>query len=230
MKLQNILFPTASTAGEGGMYFFTSSKMTDSGQIRLKAGESLTTDTYFNGLSADKWKKYTVVRDVTLTLHLQGKVHYELFSKVDKAGRDEKLAERILTPDTGWETLPIPWEKVILEEDHPVLQQAQDYILSHWGTEYEAIFSNRYLLEVTAKGANKGTMVAHVAKLLGIAPQNVYCMGDNQNDIPMLAVSAIPFAPANCSQPVKDWGARLVGDTDEHAGAQVIDIWGGIYK
>lgn len=102
MKLQNILFPTASTAGEGGMYFFTSSKMTGSGQIRLKAGESLTTDTYFNGLSADKWKKYTVVRDVTLTLHLQGKVQYELFSKVDKDGGDEKLAEGILTSDTGW--------------------------------------------------------------------------------------------------------------------------------
>ena len=111
MKLQNILFPTASTAEDGGMYFFTSSKTQDSGQIRLEAGESLSTDTYFNGLSADKWKKYTVVRDVTLTLHLQGKVHYELFSKVDKAGRDEKLAEGILTPSTCWETLPIPWEE-----------------------------------------------------------------------------------------------------------------------
>lgn len=140
--------------------------------------------------------------------------------------------ERVGVPyrECAMEEMPTPWDKVILEEDHPVLQQAQDYILSHWGTEYEAIFSNRYLLEVTAKGANKGTMVAHVAKLLGIAPQNVYCMGDNQNDIPMLAVSAIPFAPANCSQPVKDWGARLVGDTDEHAVAQVIDILGGIYK
>ena len=111
MKLQNILFPTASTAEDGGMYFFTSSKIQDSGQIRLEAGESLSTDTYFNGLSADKWKKYTVVRDVTLTLHLQGKVHYELFSKVDKAGRDEKLAEGMLTPSTCWETLPIPWEE-----------------------------------------------------------------------------------------------------------------------
>ena len=68
-------------------------------------------------------------------------------------------------------------------------------------------------------------MVAYVAKLLGIAPENVYCMGDNQNDIPMLAVSAIPFAPANCAQPVKDWGARLVGHTDDAAVAQVIEMW-----
>ena len=109
-----------------------------------------------------------------------------------------------------------------------MLVEAQQYLLSHWGEDYEVIFSNPYLLEVTAKGANKGTMVSYVAQMLGIEPQHVYCMGDNQNDIPMLAESAIPFAPANCAQPVKDWGARLVGHTDEHAVAQVIEILDGI--
>ncbi len=126
--------------------------------------------------------------------------------------------------------MPTPWMKVIVEQDHPMLVEAQQYLLSHWGEDYEVIFSNPYLLEVTAKGANKGTMVSYVAQMLGIEPQNVYCMGDNQNDIPMLAVSAIPFAPANCAQPVKDWGARLVGHTDEHAVAQVIEILDGIYQ
>lgn len=126
--------------------------------------------------------------------------------------------------------MPTPWMKVLVEQDHPMLVEAQKYLLSHWGEDYEVIFSNPYLLEVTAKGANKGTMVCHVAKLLGIAPEHVYCIGDNQNDIPMLEVSAIPFAPANCAQPVKDWGARLVGHTNDHAVAQVIEILDGIYK
>ena len=132
--------------------------------------------------------------------------------------------------ECGVDQMPTPWTKVIVEQDHPMLVQAQEYLLSHWGEDYEVIFSNLYLLEVTAKGANKGTMVAYVAKLLGIKPENVYCMGDNQNDIPMLEVSAIPFAPANCAQPVKAWGARLVGHTDDHAVAQVIEILDGIYK
>lgn len=128
------------------------------------------------------------------------------------------------------EDMPIPWVKVIVEQDHPMLAQAQQYLRACWGEDYEVIFSNPYLLEVTAKGANKGTMVSRVAQMLGIAPQHVYCMGDNQNDIPMLEISAIPFAPANCAQPVKDWGARLVGHTNDHAVAQVIDILDGIYK
>lgn len=132
--------------------------------------------------------------------------------------------------ECGVDQMPTPWIKVIVEQDHPMLVEAQEYLLSHWGEDYEVIFSNPYLLEITAKGANKGTMVAQAAKLLGIAPEHIYCIGDNQNDIPMLAVSAIPFAPANCAQPVKDFGARLVGHTDEHAVAQVIDILDGIYK
>lgn len=125
--------------------------------------------------------------------------------------------------------MPMPWTKVIMEQDGPYLQQVQDWLLKRWGEDYEAIFSNRYLLELTAKGSNKGTMAARVAELLGIPRENLYCMGDNQNDIPMLALSAIPFAPANCSREVRDWGARVLGHCDEHAVAQAIQILDGIY-
>lgn len=125
--------------------------------------------------------------------------------------------------------MPTPWSKVILQQDEPYLRRVQARLLSLWGDRCEAIFSNRYLLEMTAKGCNKGAMVDRVARLLGIAPQNLYCMGDNQNDIPMLALAAIPFAPANCAREVRDWGARLLGSCDEHAVAQAIEILDGVY-
>jgi len=48
-------------------------------------------------------------------------------------------------------------------------------------------------------------------------------------DIPMLAKSAIPFAPANCAQEVKDWGARVLAHCDGHAVAQAIEILDSIY-
>ncbi len=125
--------------------------------------------------------------------------------------------------------MPTPWTKVIMEQDEPYLKEVQARLLELWGDDYEAIFSNRYLLEVTAKGCTKGATVAKVAQLLYIDPKNLYCMGDNQNDIPMLALSAIPFAPANCSQAVRDWGARVLGHCDEHAVAQAIGILDSIY-
>ena len=125
--------------------------------------------------------------------------------------------------------MPTPWSKVILQQDESYLKEVQARLLSRWGDQCEAIFSNRYLLEVTAKGCDKGATVDRVAKLLGIARSNLYCMGDNLNDIPMLALSAIPFAPANCTQAVKDWGARVLGHCDDHAVAQAIEILDSVY-
>ena len=125
--------------------------------------------------------------------------------------------------------MPTPWNKVILQQDEPYLKRVQARLLQLWGDECEVIFSNRVLLELTAKGSHKGAMAAYAAQMLGIARENLYCMGDNQNDLPMLALSAIPFAPANCAQEVKDWGARVLGDCDAHAVAQAIEILDSIY-
>ena len=66
--------------------------------------------------------------------------------------------------------------------------------------------------------------MARVARLLDIVPETLYCSGDNQNDLPMLALSAIPFAPANCADEVRASGARILGHCDQHAVAQAIEI------
>ncbi len=125
--------------------------------------------------------------------------------------------------------MPTPWHKVILEQDEPYLKEVSAYIDGHWGGCCEAIFSNRYLLEVTDRGSNKGTMVAEVARRLGIGREHIYCIGDNRNDIPMLALSAIPFAVGNCAREVREWGARVIESCDGHAIARVIDLLDEIY-
>ena len=125
--------------------------------------------------------------------------------------------------------MPLPWSKVILQQENQVLRRVQQYMLERWGEEYEIIFSNAVLLEMTRKGSNKGGMVDYLVNYLGIDPEQVYCVGDNQNDIPMLAVSAIPFAPANCAQEVKDWGAYVMGSCEEGCVAQIIRILDKLY-
>lgn len=125
--------------------------------------------------------------------------------------------------------MPTPWNKILLQQDHDYLVEVHKYINTHWNDCCEAIFSNKYLLELTAKDSNKGTMVARLADLLGVSHEHLYCIGDNMNDVPMLALSAIPFAPGNCSQGVKDWGARVLNHCDEHAVAQAIEILDSIY-
>lgn len=120
--------------------------------------------------------------------------------------------------------MPLPWSKAILENDQEILLPAQAYIREHWSDRYEAIFSNFHMLEITAKGATKGGSVLELATRLGVLRENIYCVGDNQNDIPMLAISAIPFAPANCAEEVKNWGAKLLPACRDGAVAALVEI------
>ena len=54
-------------------------------------------------------------------------------------------------------------------------------------------------------------------------------MGNGINDIPMLAVSAIPFAPADCYDEVKEWGAVILPSCNESCVAELIRRLDGIY-
>ena len=65
--------------------------------------------------------------------------------------------------------------------------------------------------------------------MLGIAPEHIYCVGDNQNDIPMLELSAIPFAPANSAQEVRDWGARVLCHCNDGVVGDIVDILDRLY-
>ena len=134
--------------------------------------------------------------------------------------------ERVRTTWTEMDLrdMPGPWSKAVIQADHETLLEAQARIRAQWPDRYEAIFSNAVLLECTAKTASKGGMVLKLAELLGVARKDIYCVGDNQNDIPMLSVSAIPFAPANCAQAVKDWGATVLRSCDEDCIAQIVGI------
>lgn len=141
--------------------------------------------------------------------------------------------EKVHTTYTAVERIadiPLPWTKAILQQDNDLLRPVQSWVLEHFGTRYEAIFSNQVYLEITAKGSSKGGMVLQLAQRLGIAPEHIYCVGDNQNDIPMLAVSAIPFAPANCAQSVKDFGARVLCHCDQGVMGDIVEILDDIYQ
>ena len=67
-------------------------------------------------------------------------------------------------------------------------------------------------------------------ELLHIAPENFYCIGDHANDIPMLRLAHIPFAPANAIAPVRQVpGIRVLPDCRENALAEMIRQLGELY-
>ncbi|MDE7321726.1 MAG: glycosyltransferase [Lachnospiraceae bacterium] len=80
MKLQDILWPKDGICTDIEMYFHSNYKINlikkedkkENICILFRRGGVITTDTYFNSLSIEKWKKYTEVQNISLTLTVQG--------------------------------------------------------------------------------------------------------------------------------------------------------------
>lgn len=126
--------------------------------------------------------------------------------------------------------VPLPLGKLLFESDHETLEEVRRYLDDQgWAEDYELIFSGKTLLEMTAKGANKGGMVRRLAQRLGISMEHVYCVGDEANDLSMLQAAAQGFVPANCAPSVRDCGAVLVADCADDAIAQVVAWLGRHY-
>ena len=119
--------------------------------------------------------------------------------------------------------VPLPLGKLLFEAEHEELLPVEAFIRDQaWATEYELIYSGKTLLELTAKGADKGGMLLRLARRLGVSPEHVYAVGDERNDLTMLASAAMGFAPANCVPDVAATGARIVCDARGDALAEVV--------
>ncbi len=125
--------------------------------------------------------------------------------------------------------VPLPLGKFIFEDDHATLQAARRRMTEWgWDADYEIVFSRDNLLEVTAKGANKGGMVLRLAERLGIAREDVCCMGDEANDLSMLRAAGHAFAPANGTDAVKAV-STVVSHAESRAVADVVDLLDQLY-
>lgn len=113
--------------------------------------------------------------------------------------------------------------KLLFEGESELLTEVERFLRSRlWIGAYETIFSSPNLLELTAKGATKADAVRQLARLSGVAPERVYCAGDEENDLPMLEIAAEAFIPADCNPRLLGRGFTTVGPCTEHAVADII--------
>ena len=123
-----------------------------------------------------------------------------------------------------------PLLKLLFEGEYDELEALRQYIVARpWYSQYEVFFSTDTLLEFIARGSNKGTMAVKLAELCGVSMEHTYCIGDNANDLPMLAVARQAFAPANAVPAVLESGATVLCDCMEGAVGQAIDCLDRIY-
>ena len=123
------------------------------------------------------------------------------------------------------EQVPSPISKTLFSTEEEHLDTLLAYLKAQpWYDDYEVVPSAVTLVELTAKGANKGGMVQRMAALLGVQQENVLCVGDHANDISMLTWAGEGYAPANAIPLVLDTpGVRRLPDCRDDAIAALID-------
>lgn len=122
------------------------------------------------------------------------------------------------------EQVPSPISKALFSTEPEDQAALLAYLRAQsWFGDYEIVASSESLVELTAKGANKGGMVRRMAELLHIPQANVACVGDHANDISMLTWAGMAFAPANALPEVRALPCvRTLPDCREDAIAALI--------
>ena len=155
--------------------------------------------------------------------HVENVIHAVRPNEITR--NHEHLTKVAVTEIPSLLDAPLPLGKLLFEAEHGTLEQVLLFLEEQgWREDYELIFSMPALLEMTAKGANKGAMVRRLAERLGISMEHVYCVGDEANDLSMLKAAAEGFAPANCNAVVRESGVTLVAHCADDALAEVISI------
>lgn len=124
------------------------------------------------------------------------------------------------------EQVPSPISKALFSTEPAHQAALLDYLRGQgWYGDYEIMASSESLVELTARGANKGGMVRRLAALLHIPQANVACVGDHANDISMLTWAGMAFAPANALPEVRALPCvRTLPDCREDAIAALIAV------
>ncbi len=83
--------------------------------------------------------------------------------------------------------------------------------------EVSVLRSDKFFVDIIPYDSGKEKGVEILAQYLGIAPEELLCIGDNENDIAMLRGSGIGVAMGNASEEVKLAADYVTADND-HAG------------
>ena len=108
-----------------------------------------------------------------------------------------------------------------ISDDHGLLDELEALAASTEGSATIAK-SQPYFLDVTAIEANKGDGIARLAKMMDVSLASIAAIGDQMNDIPMLARVGLSIAMAQGPQAVRQAAQRVTASNDANGVAKAI--------
>ncbi|MDD5544515.1 MAG: HAD family hydrolase [Acidobacteriia bacterium] len=103
--------------------------------------------------------------------------------------------------------------KLTLVGECEVAERCQHQILQELGLELEATRSQPRFIDITVKGAGKGSVVTNLSRKLNTPAECIGVIGDGPNDIEMFVRAGLSIAMGNGAEQVKK-AARFVTSTN----------------
>lgn len=110
-----------------------------------------------------------------------------------------------------------------VSDDEPLLRALYERMHAAWGEQATIAQSQAYYLDVTALAANKGDGIAALAKAIGVSLADTVAIGDQANDLPMLARAGLSIAMGNAPDHVKAAAHETTRANDADGVAHAID-------
>lgn len=86
------------------------------------------------------------------------------------------------------------------------------------------IHTNQYGLVILRKGIDKGSGVRHLMSLLDLSRENVVCVGDGTNDVPMFEECGLAIAMGNSEEILKQSAHHIVSHIDSDGFAEAAEL------
>ena len=136
--------------------------------------------------------------------------------------RDTILTDPVMaTDDTPY--LDKACKIVGVSGDFDLLERCETELQAALGGGAHAVRSQRYYLDVTPPGFDKGTFVQALSAHLGIPRESIATIGDMQNDVPMFKQSGLSFAMGNASDAVKAQATHVTTSNQDDGFAQAME-------
>jgi Cof subfamily protein (haloacid dehalogenase superfamily) len=110
-----------------------------------------------------------------------------------------------------------------VSDDLDLVAQTEKKVQAAVGDNATAARSQPYYLDVTNKDANKGAVLAFLAKEYSIDPQEIATIGDQPNDLTMFKPSGFSIAMGNSPQEVKDQATQTTDSCEEDGFAKAVE-------
>ncbi len=110
-----------------------------------------------------------------------------------------------------------------VSDDFARLAACEARIRSALGSRASIVRSQRYYLDITPAGTNKGVAVDALARRLGIPSAGIATIGDMENDVAMFRKSGFSIAMGNASPEVKSLADAVTLSNDEDGFAAAVE-------